>query len=228
MTSNREEYLKAIWYLGGRERRVPMKEITQRLNVQSASVTEMLGRLTREGLLKYEPYHGVRLSEKGIQICTDLVRSHELWEVFLVEHLGYRTSEAHREADILEHATSPKLMEHLDQFLNYPEHCPHGAQVPRPGLLDDKRDLVKLTDTDLFDHVEIARIDEDYDLLNYLDKLNLHVGDCFELLEFGDYGGPLKMRNLAQPEKSFELSLKAAEKIEVLLLDPKELAEDIF
>ncbi len=215
MKNSKEEYLKVIWHLGGRKRKIAPKEIASKMNVQAASVTEMLLKLTRDGLINYEPYRGANLTEKGIEQCTSLVRSHEIWEVFLVRYLGYRLSEAHDEADLLEHATSLRLMERLDLFLNYPTLCPHGSQVPRPGSLSDKRLLTPLTDLVPGDIAIIARIEEEADLLEYLEKLGLKVPMEVKIISHGDYGGPIQI-GAVKEDKQFSINLKAAEKIYVI------------
>lgn len=214
MTNSKEEYLKTIWHLGGRKRQVAPKEIAGKLKVQAASVTEMLLRLSKEGLLDYEAYRGAQLTPAGIELCANLVRSHEIWEVFLVRHLGYRLSEAHDEADRLEHATSPRLMERLDDFLNYPSLCPHGASVPRPGHLGDRRRLIPLTEVQAGRTARIARVEEEPELLDYLERIGLELASSVEVLRFGDYGGPIHLRT---QDGEIEVNLKAAEKIEVVL-----------
>ncbi len=54
MTPNKEDYLKAIYKLGGMEGLVSNKQIAETLQIAPASVTEMLGKLKREGLIHYE------------------------------------------------------------------------------------------------------------------------------------------------------------------------------
>ena len=92
MTPNKEDYLKALYKLGGAEELVGNKEIAVHLNVAPASVSEMLGKLSREELIEYVPYKGSRLTNKGLQIALALVRGHRLWEVFLIRHLGRERS----------------------------------------------------------------------------------------------------------------------------------------
>lgn len=218
MKNSKEEYLKVIWHLGGRKRLVAPKEIAQKMKVQAASVTEMVLKLAKEGMIEYEPYKGVLLTQKGIEQCTDLVRSHEIWEVFLVRHLGYSLSEAHDEADLLEHATSQRLMERLDMFLNYPVLCPHGASVPRPGSLSDMRVLLPLTEMEVSKSAIIARVEEEADLLEYVERIGLKVPMELEIVSHGDYGGPVKIRykNSFNSYEEIEINLKAAEKIYVI------------
>ena len=50
---------------------------------------------------------------------------------FLVEHLDYSWNEVHDDAEVLEHVTSEHLADHLENYLNHPEHCPHGGSIPK-------------------------------------------------------------------------------------------------
>ncbi len=216
MHHSKEDYLKAIWHLGGRKERVASKALIGRLGVQAPSVTDMLGRLAKEELIEYEPYKGCILTEKGREACLNLVRSHEIWEVFLVRHLGYRLAEAHAEADLLEHATSERLMERLDHFLDYPVTCPHGARVPRPGATKDARKLLPLSDVPAGDCAQVCRIEEEAELLDYLERCGLSLEDKIQVLAQSDFGGPLHLKVSNANRKTareLHLSQRAAEMI---------------
>ena len=66
MTTNKEDYIKEIYHLGGARRNISNKELAQRLHVSPASVSEMLVKLRREGYILYEPYAGSSLTPAGI------------------------------------------------------------------------------------------------------------------------------------------------------------------
>ncbi|MDQ4678147.1 metal-dependent transcriptional regulator, partial [Stenotrophomonas maltophilia group sp. RNC7] len=86
MTPNKEDYIKAIYKLRKEDELISNKEIAESLKIAPASVTEMLGKLSKQELIQYEPYRGSRLTEKGLQIAVILVRGHRLWEVFLMRY----------------------------------------------------------------------------------------------------------------------------------------------
>ena len=213
MTTNKEDYLKAIYHCGGIHKRVSTKAVAQKLGIASASVTEMIGRLAREGLLTYEPYKGSQLTQTGLDACINVVRSHELWEVFLVQYLGYSLSEAHGDAELLEHATSLKLAESLDKLLNRPEVCPHGAVIPRPGNIPSERDMCLLSQLSAGNMAVIGQTGEEKELLDYLERLDIRAGTCVTLERFGEYGGALE---LLVEDRRVQLTRKAAEQIWVL------------
>ncbi len=131
MNQNQEDYLKALYELGGAEGTVANKDLAKKLNISPPSVSEMLLRLHNDGFIHYEKYKGIKLSTQGIHAAEKIKRSHHLWEVFLIEKLGFHEDEVHEEAEKLEHVTSKKLQEALDRFLEYPELCPHGTKINR-------------------------------------------------------------------------------------------------
>jgi DtxR family Mn-dependent transcriptional regulator len=59
-----------------------------------------------------------------------IIRKHRLWEVFLVDKLGFNWDEVHEIAEQLEHVNSEELVEKLDNFLDYPRFDPHGDPIP--------------------------------------------------------------------------------------------------
>lgn len=131
MTPNKEDYLKAIYKLGGDTHLISNKDIAHKLKVSAASTTEMVNKLVTDDYVIYQRYKGARLTEKGIDFAERLVRTHKIWEVFLVKSLGFSPKDVHAQAEVLEHASSPELMDRLATFLDDPTHCPHGEIIPR-------------------------------------------------------------------------------------------------
>ena len=146
MTPTIEDYLKTVVQLGGKERLVTNKEISERLDVKAASVTEMVNKLVKAGLVTYQPYYGVQVTKRGYIEANKLIRKHRLWEVFLIDYLNYNCDEVHEEAERLEHVTSEKLSERLAQLLDNPTHDPHGEQIPASDGSLDYLDFLKLSD----------------------------------------------------------------------------------
>ncbi|MEE8107454.1 MAG: hypothetical protein V3T86_18110, partial [Planctomycetota bacterium] len=83
-TPAREDYIKAIYRLGGVDRAVHTTELADMLAVRKPSVTGMLKRLAADGLLDYGPRQGARLTATGAAAGLRVVRRHRLIETFLV------------------------------------------------------------------------------------------------------------------------------------------------
>lgn len=212
MTSNKGDYLKAIYESGGGEEKVQNKVIADKLGVTPASVSEMITKMQKQGLVEYTPYKGTSLTQKGLKTCIELIRSHRIWEVFLMEYLGYSWREAHEDAHILEHATPSRMVDRLDLFLNHPATCPHGSVIPQKGKGIEKSILYRLSDMKVGDELVISRIIEDGKLLDYLQEVGLEIGKSVKLVSFEPYEGPVTFEQDGRP---ISISYKAATQIYV-------------
>ncbi|MBB6632081.1 metal-dependent transcriptional regulator [Clostridium algidicarnis] len=208
MTDNKEDYLKAVYNLGGHRKQVNNKEIAKVLGVSAPSVSEMIKKLLDEGYLEYTPYKGIRLTEYGKKEAISVIRRHRLWEVLLVEHLGYSWHEVNEEAEKLEHVTNLKLEKRLDKYLNYPKACPHGSPIFQNEIgLSKYRTLDTL---DVGEETTIRRVFDERQLLQYVDSLGLNIGDEIKVVDLAPYNGPITLR---KNEKDIIIGKEAANNI---------------
>ncbi len=141
-----ENYLKTIYIAQaaqGSDGLVPMGQLAAALDVAPGTATTMVKTLADSGLVRYEPYMGVRLTRSGEKLAGLVLRRHRLIELFLVKVLGMSWAEVHEEAERLEHAVSERLIDRIDEMLGRPEvgsarrshsfrRRPHGhAALPR-------------------------------------------------------------------------------------------------
>jgi DtxR family Mn-dependent transcriptional regulator len=127
-----ENYLKALVKLTlekGSEL-VGTNELAMHLSVKPATVSEMLKKLKDKSLIEYEKYSKIALTKKGKKLGIDVLRKNRLWETFLYEKLEFTWDEVEEVAEHLEHISSPKLIEKLDKFLDFPSFDPHGNPIP--------------------------------------------------------------------------------------------------
>ena len=125
-TLSEENYLKIIYHLDKQGlKKITPTAIAEALNNNPASVVDMIKKLVEKKLLQYEKTKGVKLTEKGKDIAVLIVRKHRLWEVFLLEKLGYGWEEVHDIAEQLEHIQHAELADRLDKFLGLPKYDPH-------------------------------------------------------------------------------------------------------
>src|SRR5688572_7993770 len=130
VSSSKENYLKAIYHLQEEDGSVSTNALAKELDTRAASVTDMLKKLKTQKLLLYEKYQGFRLSPEGRKVAVQIIRKHRLWECFLVDKLSFGWEEVHEMAEELEHITSKKLIDRLDEFLGFPKSDPHGDPIP--------------------------------------------------------------------------------------------------
>ncbi|HGV8406581.1 TPA: metal-dependent transcriptional regulator [Enterococcus faecium] len=210
MTPNREDYLKIILELGGDTTKVNNKQIVSSLDVSAASVSEMISKLVKEELVEHSPYQGVQLTASGLQKASSLIRKHRLWEVFLVEHLDYSWNEVHDDAEVLEHVTSEHLADHLENYLNHPEHCPHGGSIPKKEEVVHEERRQTLESYPVGTKVRIARVLDEKELLDYLVTIDLKINEEYEIVDIAAYEGPITIQN---DKKKIPVSFKAASTI---------------
>ena len=131
-----EDYAKAIYALS-QQRPGPVGngQVADRLGVTPATATSMLQKLGEMGLVEYEPYKGVTLTEAGEKVALEVIRHHRLIESYLAEALGMPEDRVHEEAEVLEHYISEELELLIAAKLGEPRHDPHGTPIPGPDLV---------------------------------------------------------------------------------------------
>ena len=195
MTTSEENYLKVIYHLSNLSPKgVNTNAIAAMLDTKASSVTDMLKKLSEKDWINYQKYQGVSLTDKGKLNAKIIVRKHRLWEVFLVEKLGFAWDEVHEVAEELEHIKSEKLINQLDQFLNFPRFDPHGDPIPNA-----KGEIIKI-EKQLVSEIEVGRTitcvgvkDTSVDFLQYLNKQNISLGTKMKVLEKEPFDGTLKI-----------------------------------
>ncbi len=180
-TESEENYLKAVFSLlpeqSDEQGMVHTNAIAQHLGTSAASVTDMVKRLSDKGLLVYKPYRGVSLTLAGQKIALNIVRKHRLWEVFLVEKLGFSWDNVHDIAEQMEHINSPELIRRLDTFLEFPKFDPHGDPIPSETGEIQTRETYRLNEIKAGQAVTLVGVTSDEsNFLQYLDKLGLNLG----------------------------------------------------
>ena len=185
-SSTVEDYLKAILLRQGAEGQelVPMGQVGADLGVAPGTVTAMAKALADSGLLRYEPYAGVRLTAAGEQLALHVLRRHRLIELFLVRVVGLDWSEVHEDAERLEHAVSERLIERIDELLGHPQVDPHGDPIPsHRGDLPPQDHLAALLDCPAGSRFRVSRVlDQSEDFLRLLEREGLTPGSQWELV----------------------------------------------
>lgn len=105
-----QEYLETIYRLEEEGQVARTGEIAKHLHVAPPSVTDMLQKLEKAGLVEYEPYKGVNLTEKGRGVGRRQLEKHRILQAFLQEVCGMDHKAAHEAACDMEH-TLPKPLE---------------------------------------------------------------------------------------------------------------------
>ncbi|MEO1616030.1 MAG: metal ABC transporter permease [Planctomycetota bacterium] len=78
-----------------------------------------------------EGTHEFRLTKAGRERGKRLVRSHRLWEQYLVDQAGVGTDRIHGSAEQFEHFTDRDMREQLARQTDAPDRDPHGKPIPK-------------------------------------------------------------------------------------------------
>ena len=185
LTEEKEDYLKAILTNDGDVSFVSNKQLSQFLNIKPPSVSEMIGRLEKEGYVETKQYKGARLTKEGLDRTLDIIKRHRLLESFLIEILQYNWEEVHQEAEILEHRISDLFVERLDKTLNFPKTCPHGGVIPRDHHYKELY-TTSILEFEPGDNVIVRRVRDKTDLLVYLSSKDIYIGNTVEIVSKDD------------------------------------------
>jgi DtxR family Mn-dependent transcriptional regulator len=178
-----EEYLQAVYTLADDGGQVIGARLAEFLRISPASVSEMVHRMERDGLLQLDERREVRLTARGLEAASSIVRRHRLAERMLVDLLGYEWWKTHEEAERIEHAMSPEMEERLVRVLGDPQTCPHGN--PMPGTTPrPTRPLERLATGE---RATVERIPDQFEhepgFLEYLDTQGVRPGVTLEMIE---------------------------------------------
>ncbi len=199
-STSEENYIKAIFHLQQQDGTVTTNELARELKTRPASVTDMMKKLKTKKLLHYQPYQGFRLSPEGNKVALGIIRRHRLWEYFLAEKLKFTWDEVHEVAEHLEHVSSKKLIDKLDEFLGFPRVDPHGDPIPDPdGKIETQRQVC-LTDLPINKTATVSHVsDQSSAILELLKHKHIGIGTKLEVKKKFDFDFSMEIKIGKQP-----------------------------
>jgi DtxR family transcriptional regulator, Mn-dependent transcriptional regulator len=187
-----EDYLKAIYVLRQEHSEVTTSLLANHLGFAPPSITGMVQKLAKLGLVTYEPYQGVTLTEYGQRTALEVLRHHRLLELFLVQALGYSWEEVHAEAEVLEHVISETFEARIAAQLGHPTVDPHGDPIPAVDGTLPPCSGHPLTQLRSGHSGEIVRVTAQHpEHLRYFAQLGLVPGALVTLHGQAPFDGPL-------------------------------------
>lgn len=190
-----QDYMKIIFKLQHGGQAVSTSAIAEKMGISPASVTGMVKKLVKSGLVTHSPYQGVQLTETGRQLALEMIRHHRLIELYLQKALGFTWDKVDAEAERLEHVISEEMEAAMAAYLDEPTEDPHGDPIPtKDGFMPDVwyEPLSRIAPGQT---VRIRRVkDSDADLLRYLGKLGMYPNVVVEVVDKAPFDGPLVVR----------------------------------
>ena len=173
ITDAEEEYLQTLFWLF--EAGLPMTaaNVGRAMRLSAPTVSEMIGRLERDGYISRDPERTISFTESGRADAERIVSRHRMIERFLTDVVGVPWDEVHQEAEHLEHAMTPRFEAYVRASVGDAATCPHG----HPIRVGERIDGVPLADCELGAQVTILRLEnEAEDLLHYLKDSGIAPG----------------------------------------------------
>ena len=173
MNTSPEDYLKNIYIVKETVGKVTTSGLAEKMGITAPAVSDMISKLAKSGHIKNIPYKGFELTKKGEETAINLIRKHRLWEVFLVQELGYEWNKVHDE-----------LITKLEEYLSFPEFDPHGHPIPDKQGKIIKQKVIPCTELEVGDIAEIREVsDASQEVLGYLTKVGLRLNVKFSVVE---------------------------------------------
>jgi DtxR family Mn-dependent transcriptional regulator len=210
-----ENYLKSIYHLLIHAGSATTNDIAAAMGTRAASVTDMLKKLADKKLINYVRYQGVNLTPHGTQTALAIIRKHRLWEYFLVEKLKFKWDEVHDMAEELEHISSTKLIDRLDEFMGCPQFDPHGDPIPDAQGNLNSLQVQPASCLGKGQGGTIAGVaDHSASFLQYLEKIQLTIGQAITVTEITDYDLSVCLHNT---KTEFNISREVAKNLLILI-----------
>jgi len=110
-------------------------------------------------------------------VALSIIRRHRLWEYFLAEKLKFNWDEVHEIAEQMEHVSSKKLIDKLDEYLGYPKFDPHGDPIPDTNGKMETGKQVNLSDLPVDKPAKVCFIANQTELLmEHLNEKKMNIG----------------------------------------------------
>lgn len=192
LSTNQEDYLKAIYVLEARGDQVTNSVLSEYLGYTPASATNMVKKLAKMDLVIYRRHQAVALTPTGRRVALEILRHHRLLELFLHKTLDIPWDSVHEEADRLEHVISEGLEDAIAASLGYPKVDPHGDPIPSKNGEVIHTPGHPLSQSKAGQAYRLVRVlSQEKDRLAYLRGLGLHLNAEVFLREQAPFDGPM-------------------------------------
>jgi DtxR family Mn-dependent transcriptional regulator len=172
-------------------RRVPE---TEHLGTSLPSVSGMLRRMEKEGLIRIAESRDIGLTPIGKTLAETIIRRHRLAARMVVDLLGLELWQVNAQAHMLEHAMSEEIERLIKKRLGNPKTDPFGQPIPGSGYAQPK-DVVTLDHSPTGKTMVIDRIPEDdEELVKYLDETGVLPGVQVTVEDVAPYRGVVSLK----------------------------------
>lgn len=128
LSASLEDYIEAIYHIISEKQVARGKDISARLDVSGASVTEALRALSKKGLINYAPYEVITMTPEGCHVAKDVISRHNALKKFFIDVLAIDEELAEQGACKIEHTAPREIIHRMVEFTRFLEKCPRGGK----------------------------------------------------------------------------------------------------
>ena len=94
-----EEYLKTMYVLKTQNEKIRVTDIAEKMNCSKASVNKAVNNLKDKGLLNYESYGSIELTNEGEDLAKKILEAYDIYYLFFKDVLNLEDKQAGEEAE---------------------------------------------------------------------------------------------------------------------------------
>ncbi len=113
-----EEYLKTMYVLNKQNGRVRVTDIAKKMNCTKASVNKAIHNLKNNGLLNYEAYGTIELTQAGENLAKKTLEAYDIVYLFLKDVLNLQTENAQKEAEKIKSVITDQTTNQLAKYIH--------------------------------------------------------------------------------------------------------------
>lgn len=211
LTLIEENYIKALYHLGQADGTVSVNELSKHLNIKMPTVNSMMKKMAEKGLVIYESYKPLKLTDYGMITGALIIRKHRLTEMYLVEKMGFTWDQVHDIAEQMEHVNSTAFFDKMDELLNYPQFDPHGSPIPDKEGNIAQNDFFMLSKALVSDFVTIRAVtNSSEEFLKYLSSKQIEIGTTVQVVAKESYDETM---TIAMSQVQITMSTKITDRL---------------
>lgn len=116
LSNSQEEYLKTIYIQKNTNNNIRVTDIANKMNKSKASVNSGLNNLKQNGLINYEPYSSIELTETGEREALKIIEAYDIVKLFLTEIINADKENADKEAKEIKTILSDDSLNKLARY----------------------------------------------------------------------------------------------------------------
>ncbi len=118
ISKSSEEYLKTMYILKKQNGKIRVTDIAEKMNCTKPSVNKAIYNLKDNGMLNYESYGTIELTEEGENLAKKILEAYDIVYLFLKDVLNLKPEEAEKEAEKIKMAITDETINKLAKYVH--------------------------------------------------------------------------------------------------------------